>query len=323
MRIFSGIRPTGRLHIGNYLGAVKSWLELQEKGPSIFAVVDYHGITTPFDSKKIGKETYDVVLDYLAAGVNPKKSLIIIQSHISEHTELAWILSSITPLSWFERVPTYKEKIALHPEYVSLGLLAYPALMAADILLYKTTHVPVGRDQVPHVELTNSIARRFNMIFGAKTFSSVRVILNKGAKIMSLQNPLKKMSKTGDEGIGLSDSPAEIRKKIKAAVTDSGREIKMAEDKPAISNLLTIYSLFSGKSIIASQEQCKGRGYAEFKKDLAEVTIKALEPFRKKRKELQKNPNYVKKVLTASEKKAQKIAQETLREVKKKIGLLG
>jgi len=155
--IFSGIRPSGRLHIGNYFGAIKTWLKLQEEAECIFAVVDYHGITTPFEPEEMAKEKYEVVLDYLAAGIDPKKSALIIQSHVPEHTELAWILGTITPVSWLERVPTYKEKVAQHPGYVNLGLLSYPVLMAADILIYKSNLVPVGEDQLPHIELTREI----------------------------------------------------------------------------------------------------------------------------------------------------------------------
>src|SRR3989338_4223033 len=171
--VFSGIRPSGRLHIGNYLGAIKNWLLLQNEYKCIYAVVDYHAITTPFDPKRMESDKHDVVLDYLAAGLDPQKSLIIIQSHVPQHTELAWVFGSTTPLSWFERVPTFKEKVALHPKHVTLGLLSYPALMAADILIYKATAVPVGQDQLPHIELTNDIATRFNNEFG-KTFDQVK-----------------------------------------------------------------------------------------------------------------------------------------------------
>jgi len=322
VKVFSGARPSGQLHIGNYLGAVKNWLKLQKKHECIFAVVDYHGITTPFNPKQIRQDTMNLVLDYLAAGIDPEKSLIIIQSHISEHTELAWILGSLTPISWLERIPTYKEKLNLHPKYRNLGLLAYPILMAADILLYKTTLVPVGEDQLPHIELTNDLARRFNQQFG-KTFSPVKsIVLPAGARIMSLTDPLKKMSKTGDESIALTDSPDLIREKIKKAVTDSGKEIKYDQKtKPAISNLLTIYHLFSGKSIKEIEKRYKSKGYAEFKKDLAEVVIKGLRPFQEKRKEYEKNPRLVKKILAESEKKAQRIARKTMKEVKKRIGL--
>jgi len=331
MRIFSGMRPSGQLHIGNYLGALKNWLELQKKttrlhgeASCVFGVVDYHAITTPFNVKTISKDTINLVLDYLAAGIDPKKSIIIIQSHLPEHTELAWILGAITPVSWLERIPTYKEKLSLHPKYRNLGLLAYPVLMAADILLYKATLVPVGEDQLPHVEITNDLARRFNQMFG-KTFPLVKGFVNEemGTRIKSLTDPTKKMSKTGGEGIGLSDSPESIRKKIKTAVTDSEKEVKYDEEnKPAISNLLTIYHLFSGKSISDLKEKYQGKGYAEFKKDLAEVIIKGLKPFQERRKKYEKNPRLVEKILAQGQKKAEKIAQQTMKEVKTKMGLI-
>jgi tryptophanyl-tRNA synthetase len=325
------MRPSGQLHIGNYLGALKNWVELQKKttpqkdgAGCIFGVVDYHGITTPFIPKQISKDIKELVLDYLAAGIDPKKSIIIIQSHIPEHTELAWILGTLTPVSWLERIPTYKEKLELHPKHRNLGLLAYPVLMAADILIYKANIVPVGDDQMPHVEITNDIVKRFNQIFG-KTFPFVKGIINEGmgARIKSLVDPSKKMSKTGNEGIALTDSPDTIRQKIKTAVTDSGREIKYDEkNKPAISNLLTIYHLFSNKPIDEIERKYRGKGYAEFKKDLAEVIIKGLKPFQETRKKYAKNPRLVEKILAEGEKKAQKIAQQTIKEVKARMGLI-
>jgi len=323
MRIFSGMRPTGQLHIGNYLGALKNWIELQKKHQCIFGVVDYHGITTPFNPKTIHKDTMNLVLDYLGAGINPKKSIIIIQSHISEHTELAWILGTLTPIGELERMTQFKEKAKQHKENINAGLFSYPVLMAADILLYKTGIVPVGEDQVQHVELARTTARKFNNKFG-KTFPLPRVQLSKtGARIMSLTNPSKKMSKTGDESIGLNDSPSLIREKIKKAVTDSGKEIKYdLNQKLAISNLLTIYHLFSNKSILEIEKKYKNKGYAEFKKDLAEVVVKGLKPFQEKRKKYEKNPQLVKKILTEGTKKAQKIAQKSIKEVKKKMGLM-
>lgn len=319
IQVFSGIRPSGRLHLGNYLGAIKSWLALQNKYRCIYAVVDLHGITTPFNPKEISKNTWDLLIDYLSCGLNPKKSLLIIQSFIPEHLELAWILGTITPCSWLKHIPTYKEKRAQHPEYVNLGLFSYPVLMAADILIYKSRFVPVGEDQLPHIELTNKIASRFNRMFG-KTFPKVKAILTEGAKIMSLQDPLSKMSKTGDEGIALSDSPEEIRKKIKKAVTDSGDEIIFKKDKPALSNLILIYHLLSGLSIKNIEKKYKGKGYAEFKRDLAEVVIRYLKHIREKRKKLEKNPDYIEKIIKKSAIEAKKIASQTLLEVKKKIG---
>jgi tryptophanyl-tRNA synthetase len=304
-RIFSGIRPSGKLHLGNYLGAIKNWIELQDKPDTeraIFAVVDYHGITTPFD---------------------PKKSLLIRQSKVPEHTELAWIFNTITPVSWLDRLPTYKEKLGeTSGKYNHMGLLDYPVLMAADILLYKSNFVPVGEDQLPHIDLTNEIAKKFNSMFG-KTFEPVKPHLATGARIMSLQDPAKKMSKTGDEGIGLSDSPDEIREKIKKAVTDSGHEIKFdLAGKPAISNLLTIYHLLSGKEMKDIENNYEGKNYAEFKNDLAEAVVNFLKPFQEKRKELSEDLVFVEDLLTESEEKAKEIAFKNLTEIKQRVGLL-
>jgi len=317
------MRPTGQLHIGNYLGALRNWKELQKKHQCIFGVVDYHGITTPFNPKTIHKDTMNLVLDYLGAGIDPKKSTLIIQSQIPEHTELAWILGTLTSLGELERMTQFKEKAKQHKKDVNAGLFSYPILMAADILLYKTNLVPVGEDQVQHVELTRTLARKFNNKF-SNVFPLPNVQLVKtGARIMSLTDPTKKMSKTGDESIGLNDSPVLIRQKIKTAVTDSGKEIKYdLKKKPGISNLLTIYHLFSGKSIADLEKKYKDKGYGEFKKDLAEAIIKGLKPFQEKRKKYQKNPKLVKKILTQGHKKAQKTAQATMKEVKQKIGLI-
>ena len=323
IRIFSGIRPSGKLHLGNYLGAIKNWIELQnhpDLEQAIYAVVDYHGITTPFDPKTYHQQIMDVVLDYLAAGLDPKKIILMRQSHISAHAELAWIFNTITPVSWLDRLPTYKEQLEKNPKYNHMGLLDYPVLMAADILLYKSNLVPVGEDQLPHIDVTNEIAKKFNHLFG-EVFPSVKPHLTEGARIMSLQDPLKKMSKTGDEGISLSDSPDEIQRKIKGAVTDSGKEIKFnPEQKPAISNLLSIYHLLSNKSILEIESEYTGKSYVEFKNDLAEVIVKFLKPFQQKRKELSEDMDSVEDLLRDHEEKASAIANKTLKEVKEKMG---
>ena len=324
-KVFSGIRPSGKLHLGNYLGAIKNWLALSEAEgieQTIFAVVDYHGITTPFDPKTYREQVMDVAMDYLAAGVDPDKALLIRQSKVPQHTELAWIFNTITPVSWLDRLPTYKEKLEeTHGKYTHMGLLAYPVLMAADILIYKSNLVPVGEDQMPHIDLTNEIAKKFNSMFG-QTFESVKAYKFEGERIKSLQNPAKKMSKTGDEGIALSDSPDEIRKKIKKAVTDSGKEVVFNPDsKPAISNLITIYHLLFGKDIKKIEEMYEGKSYADFKADLGEVVVGFLEPFQTKYAELKKNPDHVMSVLTNSEEKAKILASSTLQEVKEKMGL--
>lgn len=324
MRIFSGVRPTGELHIGNYLGAIKQWIELQEKNDCVFCIVDLHAITTPYQSKELQKNIFELATAYLASGLNPEKCIFFVQSQVEAHTELAWLLSTITPIGELQRMTQYKEKVKKYRKDVNAGLLNYPILMAADILLYQTDLVPVGKDQQQHVELTRTIARKFNQKFG-QTFKEPKVLLPKtGAKIMSLQNPKKKMSKTDDPRgcLELFEEPEEIKKKIMAAVTDLGKVIKYSDSKPGISNLLTIYSLFSGKSISELERNFKGKGYEEFKKSLTKLLINSLEPFRRKRKELFTREVYVKEILNAGAKKAKTITQLTLEEAKKKMGLI-
>ncbi|PIW34997.1 MAG: tryptophan--tRNA ligase [Candidatus Nealsonbacteria bacterium CG15_BIG_FIL_POST_REV_8_21_14_020_37_12] len=331
MRVFSGIRPTGELHIGNYLGAIRQWIELQEKAECIFCIVDLHAITTPYKAEKLQKNITELAIAYLASGLDPEKCIFFVQSQVKEHAELSWLLGTITPLGELQRMTQFKEKAKKHPEYVNAGLLNYPLLMAADILLYQTDLVPVGRDQQQHVELTREIARRFNKKFGTPpahhpVFKEPKVLLPKtGEKIMSLQNPKKKMSKTDDpQGcIELFDEPEIIQKKIMATVTDPGKTIIYdSEKKPGISNLLTIFSLFSGKSIRELEKKFKGGGYEKFKKSLTELLINSLEPLRRKRKELLSREVYVKEILEQGRKRAQIIAQSTLQEVKKKMGLI-
>lgn len=325
MRIFSGVRPTGELHIGNYLGAIKQWLELQEKNECLFCIVDLHAITTPYDQKKLQDNIADMVLSYLATGLNPEKCILFIQSQVKEHVELAWLLGTIIPLGELQRMTQFKEKAKKHKKYINAGLLNYPILMASDILLYQTDAVPVGEDQKQHVELTRTIARKFNQRFG-EVFKIPEAKLPRfGEKIMSLQNPKKKMSKTDDpQGcIGLFEEPEEIQKKIMSAVTDTGKVVKYdAEKKAGISNLLTIYSLFSEKTIKELENKFKGKGYAEFKKSLSGLLIDSLEPFRQKKKELLTREVYIKEILNQGAKRAQVIASSTMQEVKKKMGLI-
>jgi tryptophanyl-tRNA synthetase len=263
----------------------------------------------------------DVVLDYLAAGINPEKSLLIRQSKIPEHTELAWLFNTITPVSWLDRLPTYREKLEQAGKYNHMGLLDYPVLMAADILIYKSNMVPVGEDQLPHIDLTNEIGHKFNSMFG-DVFPNVKAHVNTGARIMSLQEPTKKMSKTNDEGIALTDEPDVIRAKIKKAVTDSGKEIIFDEEKkPAISNLLTIYSLLAGKPVKKLEDEFAGKTYVDFKNDLAEMVVDFLTPFQKRRKKFEDDLPEVDKILTKSENKAKEIATSNMAEIKAKMGL--
>ncbi|MDP2967460.1 MAG: tryptophan--tRNA ligase [bacterium] len=340
MRVFSGIQPTGKLHIGNYFGAIKQWVELQQMHECIFCIVDLHALTVPYDTKTLQESILEKAIIYLAAGVNPEKSIIFVQSQVKEHTELAWLLNTITPIGDLTRMTQYKEKSKKFKKNLNAGLLNYPILMASDILLYQTEIVPVGEDQKQHVELARTIARKFNQRFG-EVFKIPEARLPKfGAKIMSLQNPKKKMSKTDlqDAQIGLFDEPEEIKAKIMKAVTDTGKIIKYNEKlKPGISNLLTIYSLFTqiamkggkenevlfdhGKTIKEIEKKSKGKGYAEFKKSLSRLLIDSLEPFRRKKKELLTREVYVKEILNQGRNRAQVIAKSILQEVKKKMGL--
>ncbi len=325
MRVFSGVQPTGELHIGNHLGAIKQWVELQEKNECIFCIVDLHAITEPYKPKEMQKRIFETAISYLAAGIDPEKSIIFIQSQIKEHTELTWLLNTICPIGELQRMTQYKEKAQQFRKSINAGLLNYPILMTADILLYKTEMVPVGKDQSQHVELTRSIAQKFNQRFG-EIFVIPKILLPKiGAKIMGLNNPKKKMSKSFGPAnyIGLFDEPEIIKKKIMVAVTDPGKQIKYnPTKKPGISNLITIYSLFNEKPIKEIERNFKGKGYAQFKKSLAKLLIDSLEPFRRKRKELLSREVYVHEILNLGAKRAQTIAQSTIKEVRKKMGLL-
>jgi len=324
MRIFSGIQPTGAIHIGNYLGAIKQFFELQEKAECVFSIVDLHAITIPYQPQELQKNILDAAVCYLAAGINPEKSILFVQSSVKEHTELAWLLGTLCPIGDLLRMTQYKEKSKEFKGRIGAGILNYPILMAADILLYKTDVVPVGKDQKQHVELARTIARRFNKLFG-KTFIEPEVQLQKiGEKITALNDPRKKMSKSLPETcLYLFDEPEIIKKKIMATVTDPGKIIKYdPQKKPGISNLLTIYSLFSRKSIKELEKKFKSSGYERFKKSLAELLINSLEPFRRKRKELLAREVYVKEILEQGRKRAQVIAQSTMVEVRKKMGLI-
>ncbi len=325
MRIFSGIRPTNEIHIGNYLGAIKQWVELQEKNECVFSIVDLHAITTPYNPKELQKDILSTLVAYLAAGIDPDKSIIFVQSKVKEHTELAWLLETITPMGELSRMTQFKEKSKENKDYINSGLFNYPVLMASDILLYKSEGVPVGKDQEQHVELARTIARKFNQKFG-QTFKEPKALLPKeGAKIMSLTHPKKKMSKSDEPKsyISLFDSPEEIQKKIMSATTDSGKDIIYnITKKPGISNLLTMYSLLSDSSTQEIEKKFKKKSYSEFKKSLAKVVIDYLEPFRRKQKELLTREVYVQEILKQGQVRAQNIAQSTMQEVREKMGLI-
>lgn len=322
LTVFSGVQPTGNFHLGNYLGALTQWLDLQHKYRSIFCVVDYHAITVPQDAKNLKRQVLDIAKIYLAAGINPKRALIFRQSDISEHTELAWILNcAVARLSDLNKMTQFKDKAG--DKNVSVGLFDYPVLMASDILLYNTNIVPVGHDQLQHIELARDLAKRFNSQFG-QTFTIPEAKINKeGARIMGLDDPSKKMSKSAANPanyIALLDSPEVAKKKIKRAVTDSGSEIKYdVKNKPAIANLLTIYSLLAKKSIKELERKYSGQGYGDFKNDLAEVVAEFLTDFQAKFNQI--SDRQVEKIFSQSAKKLKPLAQTTLERAKTKLGL--
>ena len=324
MKIFSGIQPTNELHIGNYLGAIAQWIELQNNNECLFWVADLHALTVPYEPRELKKRTLEVVATFLAAGVNPEKSIIFKQSDVKEHSELAWLLSTITPVGDLERMTQYKDKSQKFKQNINAGLLNYPVLMAADILLYQSDRVPVGIDQKQHIELAREIAKKFNKKFG-EVFKIPDGLYSKlGAKIMSLTNPEKKMSKSdGPQSfISLFDSPEQIKKKIASATTDSGKEIKYnPEQKPGVSNLLTIYSLFSDKPIKELEKEFSNKGYAELKKSLAELLIEKLAIFRIKKQEFEKNPEIIENILNDGATRARSLAQQTMQKARVAMGI--
>jgi len=321
--VFSGVQPSGVLHIGNYLGALMQWVEMQNQANCIFCVVDYHAITVKQEPKELSRRILDVVKTYLASGINPEKAVIFQQSDITAHTELAWILNcAAARMADLNKMTQFKEKGA-KKESVSVGLYDYPVLMAADILLYNTDAVPVGDDQVQHVELTRTLAQRFNREYGQVFKVPEATVTKQGARIMGLDDPIKKMSKSASSPanyIALTDAPAIAAKKIMRAVTDSDSEIKYdLKKKPAISNLMTIYSLLTGTSIKELEQNYKNKGYGEFKKDLAETVSNFLTEFQIKYNSF--TDDDVKKILKDGSKKIRPFAEEMLKNVKIKLGI--
>lgn len=338
--VISGIAPSGTFHIGNYLGAIKQWVELQRSYYVFSMIADLHAITTPQDPKKLHGKILEAAKILVACGMDPKKSVIFIQSHVPAHVELGWIFNTLTPIGELQRMTQFKEK--REKSGVLAGLLVYPTLMAADILIYNADAVPVGEDQLQHLELTRTLARKFNNCFG-KTFKEPKALLQKNvARIMGLDDPTKKMSKSAaspNNYIALLDPPDEIRRKIKIAVTDSGKEIKYDPgSKPAVSNLMTIYVAFSEVNIASGslseqnsawdtayrdlEKRYAGRGYAEFKNDLAELLVEKLAPIRNKYRELSEDEGKIKKILAHGAQKASITANKMLAEVKGKVGLI-
>lgn len=323
-RIFSGAQPTGELHLGNYLGALKNWVALQDEYESFFCIVNLHAVTLPQNPEVLRRKTLDLARIYLAAGINPEKSVIFIQSDVAEHAELTWVLSCITRMGELERMTQFKDKGKGNSERAGVGLFTYPVLMAADILLYQTHLVPVGQDQKQHLELSRDLAERFNRDYG-ETFVVPEVFIPPvGARIQSLQDPGKKMSKSDENANGaifLLEEADSIVKKIKRAVTDSGTDIKFDEARPAINNLLTIYQLMTGKSAEECEAHFAGKGYGHFKTELAEAVIEFLRPFQEKVKDY--SDEDLQRIMQAGAEKARVIARRTLTDVYAKLGIVG
>lgn len=322
--IFSGIQPSGRLNIGNYIGAISQWVEMQQEYDCIFSIVDYHAITVKQDPEELRRRIIEVAKIYLAAGIDPEKSTIFQQSAVPAHTELAWIFNCYGAyIADLNKMTQFKDKAGKNQESVSVGLYDYPVLMAADILLYDTDIVPVGEDQQQHVELARDIARRFNHEFGDVFKIPQAVIRKEGARIMSLLDPSKKMSKSDanqNNCVGLLDDIEAAKKKIMRAVTDSGSEVVYDPlDKPALANLLTIYAQLGTRQVKRLEKDYTGKGYGEFKKDLVEVVVKFLTKFQAKYKNI--SDDDVRQVLEAGRIKVEKIANEKLEKVRQAIGV--
>jgi tryptophanyl-tRNA synthetase len=324
-RVFSGIQPSGKLHIGSYLGALRRWVAEQDEKDNIFCVVDMHTITIPQDPETLRRLTCETAALYLACGLDPEKSTIFIQSHVPEHAECCWMLNCITPVGWLERMTQYKSK-SKQQESVSTGLLDYPVLQAADILLYDTDEVPVGEDQKQHVELARDIAQRFNRIYGDTFTLPTAMIPRSGARIRAFNDPTRKMSKSETHirghAVGLVDEPDEIRHVIRRSVTDPGREIifSNAPEKAGVNNLLEIYELLTAESRPKIEEHFTGKNYAALKDETTEVIIEALRPIRERYSELIADSAMLESILAFGAAQAREITGPKMDEIKCKVG---
>ena len=322
-RVFSGVQPTGNIHLGNYLGALKQFVELQEENHCIYCIVDEHAITVPQDPKELKKHILDVAALYLAVGVDPKKSIVFVQSQVSGHAELGWVLNCCSTTGELFRMTQFKSK-SQGKESVGTGLLTYPVLMAADILLYDTDIVPVGNDQKQHIELTRDLAIRVNSKYGETFVVPDGRFLKEGARVMALDDPTSKMSKSAPNEhsrISLLDEPNKIKKSIMKSTTDSEGIIRYdIAEKPGISNLLSIYSVLADKPVTDIVKQYEGKGYGDFKKDLVEITVEALRPIQEKYSEI-RNSEELTNVLKDGAERANEIAEKTMARVRKNFGL--
>lgn len=321
--LFSGMQATGTLHLGNYLGALKNWVELEDEYETFYCVVDMHSITIRQDPAELRRKARALLTLYIAAGLNPEKNCIYYQSHVPAHAELSWILNCFTYMGELNRMTQYKDKASKNEDNINAGLFTYPVLMAADILLFQSDIVPVGDDQKQHIEITRDIAQRFNSIYGDVFTIPEPYIKKTGARIMSLQEPTKKMSKSDENqnaSIYLLDDTDTIIRKFKRAITDSDNEIRHSNDKPGISNLIEIYGIATGKSVAETEKEFEGKGYGDFKVAVGEAVAYMLKPIQDRHSELSKDKVYIDGVIKSNAEKASYCANKTVRKVQKKIG---
>ena len=324
--ILSGIQATGNLTLGNYLGAINNWIKMQDEYECYYMIADLHSLTVRNDPEVLRKRAMQVIAIYIAAGLDPEKNTIFLQSQVPAHTQLSWVLNCYTYMGEMNRMTQFKDKSAKHADNINCGLFTYPVLMAADILIYNADLVPVGEDQRQHLEITRDIAERFNSIYGETFVIPEAYIGKQGARIMGLQDPLSKMSKSStnlNDVIFLNDTPEDIRKKLKKAVTDSENVVKYdKENKPGVSNLMTIYSLVTEKSLDDIENEFAGKGYGDFKTAVAEAVISKLEPFQKRYNDLMENPDKLKEIYEKGAQKARQKTDNLIKEVYKKVGLV-
>ena len=325
-RVFSGIQPTGQAHIGNYLGAVRNWVAQQDEHDAFYCIVDLHAMTMPWDPKVLRRETIAKAAELLACGIDPARSVLFVQSHVPEHTELQWVLTCVARMGELRRMVQFKDRSKGDTESVGVGLFTYPVLQAADVLLYQANGVPVGEDQRQHVELMRDIAQRFNSNFGVTFTVPEAWIPKEGARVMALDDPTQKMSKSDlvarpGSVLLLTEDPKILTKKIKSAKTDSGSEIRAGEDKPELTNLLTIFSAVEGATVAELEDRFKGSGYGDLKGALAEAVVAAMEPIRTRYDELMGDPGEIDRMLATGAEKAASVAVETMDLVRERTGL--
>ena len=321
-RIFSGIQPSGELTLGSYMSAIKNWVSLQEEYDCLYCIVDMHAITVRQNPADLRRRSVNQLAQYIACGLDPAKNIMFIQSHVPQHAELSWVLGCYTQFGELSRMTQFKDKAAKHADNITAGLFTYPVLMAADILVYQADLVPVGQDQKQHVELCRDIAQRFNGVYG-DTFTLPEPFIPKmGARVMSLGDPTSKMSKSDPDGcVYMMDKPEDIMRKFKRAVTDCDACVKLdKENKPGISNLLSIYCAVTGKTIAEAEKEFAGAGYGTFKTAVGEAVVAELEPVQKRVKELEANKDYLDAIIRSGAEKASRLADRTLTKVQKKVG---